>query len=230
MHDHHERDGVHRRSRIWGRPSAFLALFLDNVGVLVFMSAILMFTFNYPAEINLKRMIPGRPSASFSEISSTHGWRPLRRKKRADRRHGHALGLDTPSSIGSSSRPGTAYIATKNAELTWQIGMATLFMIGLAKVALSFFGAWVQRIVPTAGILGSLAGIGLLLLGFLPLLEIFNEVVVGMVALGLIFAALLGRMELPGASPASSWLCPGIGPPFRPRLRRIHPGVQGTEF
>jgi AGZA family xanthine/uracil permease-like MFS transporter len=79
--------------------------------------------------------------------------------------------------------------------------MATLFLIGVAKVVLSFFGAWVQRIVPTAGILGSLAGIGLVFLGFLPLLEIFDEVVVGLVSLGLIFAALLGRMELPGRVP-----------------------------
>jgi AGZA family xanthine/uracil permease-like MFS transporter len=49
--------------------------------------------------------------------------------------------------------------------------------------------------------LGPLAGIGLLLLGFLPILEIFNEAVVGMVALGLIFTALMSRMQLPGRLP-----------------------------
>ncbi len=199
---HHE-DGAHRRSRFWGETTAFLALFLDNVGVLVFMSAILMFTFNYPAEIILKRMIPGTAiGVFFGDLVYT--WLAVRLRRKTGRTDVTAmpLGLDTPSSIGLVYAVlGPAYIATKNAELTWQIGMATLFMIGLAKVVLSFFGGWVQRIVPTAGILGSLAGIGLLLLGFLPLLEIFNEVVVGMVALGLIFAALLGRMELPGRIP-----------------------------
>ena len=42
---------------------------------------------------------------------------------------------------------------------------------------------------------------GLLLLGFLPLIEIFNEVVVGVVAMGIIFAVLLGKMRFPGRIP-----------------------------
>ena len=45
--------------RFWGETTAFLALFLDNVGTLIFFSAILVFTFNYPADIILTRMIPG---------------------------------------------------------------------------------------------------------------------------------------------------------------------------
>jgi hypothetical protein len=39
------------QSRFWGETTAFLALFLDNVGVLVFLSSILVFTFNYPEDI-----------------------------------------------------------------------------------------------------------------------------------------------------------------------------------
>jgi len=48
-----------RQGRFWGETTAFLALFLDNVGVLVFLSSILVFTFNYPADMVLTRMIPG---------------------------------------------------------------------------------------------------------------------------------------------------------------------------
>ncbi len=48
-----------RQHSFWGETTAFLALFLDNVGVLIFFSAILVFTFNYPADIILTRMIPG---------------------------------------------------------------------------------------------------------------------------------------------------------------------------
>jgi len=79
--------------------------------------------------------------------------------------------------------------------------MATLFMIGTVKIFTSFFGGWVQRIIPTAGLLGPIAGIGLLLLGFLPVIEMFNEAVVGMIALGLIFTALLSKLHLPGRLP-----------------------------
>jgi adenine/guanine/hypoxanthine permease len=190
-------------SRFMGETTAFLALFLDNLGVLVFMSSILMFTFNFPADIIFKRMVPGTAmGVLFGDLVYT--WLAIRLRRKTGRTDVTAmpLGLDTPSSFGMAYAViGPAYLATKDAMLTWHIGMCTLFMIGVVKVVTSFMGSWIQGIIPTAGLLGSLAGIGLLLLGFLPLVEIFNEVVVGMVALGLVFAVLLGRLELPGRMP-----------------------------
>ncbi len=186
--------------RVWGEVTAFLALFFDNIGTMIFFSAILIFTFNYPADIILTRMIPGTAVGVFlGDLIYT--WLAIRLRRKTGRTDVTAmpLGLDTPSSIGIAYAVlGPAYIATKDAELTWQIGMATLFMIGVVKIFTSFIGGWIQRVIPTAGLLGSIAGVGLLLLGFLPLIEIFNEAVVGMVALGLIFAALFSKLYLPG--------------------------------
>jgi hypothetical protein len=54
-----------------------------------------------------------------------------------------------------------------------------------ACAILSFFGRWIQRMVPQAGLLGSLAGIGLALLGTLPLIDVFGMPLVGVLALGL---------------------------------------------
>jgi AGZA family xanthine/uracil permease-like MFS transporter len=187
----------------WGETTAFLALFLDNVGVLIFFSAILVFTFNYPADIILTRMIPGT-AVGICAGDLVYTWLAIRLRRKTGRTDVTAmpLGIDTPSTIGIAyAVMGPAYIATHDAQLTWHIGMATLFMIGAVKIITSFFGGWVQRIIPTAGLLGPLAGIGLLLLGFLPLLEIFNEAVVGMVALGLIFTALMSKLQLPGHLP-----------------------------
>ncbi len=187
----------------WGETTAFLALFLDNVGVLIFFSAILVFTFNYPADMILTRMIPGTAVGIFAG-DLVYTWLAIRLRQKTGRADVTAmpLGIDTPSTIGIAYAVlGPAYIATHDAQLTWHIGMATLFMIGVVKIFTSFFGGWVQRIIPTAGLLGPIAGIGLLLLGFLPMIEIFNEAVVGMVALGLIFTALLSKMHLPGKLP-----------------------------
>lgn len=191
------------RHRLWGETTAFLALFLDNLGVLVFLSSILMFTFNFPADIILTRMIPGTAmGVLLGDLVYTSLALRLRRKTGREDVTAMPLGLDTPSTIGLAYAViGPAYIATKDAELTWHIGMATLFVIGIVKVVTSFLGGWVQRVIPTAGLLGSIAGVGLMLLGFLPLVEVFSEVVVGMVALGLIFAVLLGRLDLPGRVP-----------------------------
>ena len=187
----------------WGETTAFLALFLDNVGTLIFFSAILVFTFNYPADIILTRMIPGT-AVGICLGDLVYTWLALRLRKKTARADVTAmpLGIDTPSTIGIAyAVMGPAYVASHDAQLTWHVGMATLFMIGAVKIITSFFGGWVQRIIPTAGLLGPLAGIGLLLLGFLPLLEIFNEAVVGMVALGLIFTTLMSRLQLPGRLP-----------------------------
>jgi len=195
-----QRQRTEGHTRIWGEITAFLALFFDNIGTMIFFSAILIFTFNYPAEIILTRMIPGTAVGIFlGDLIYT--WLAIRLKRKTGRTDVTAmpLGLDTPSTIGIAYVViGPAYVASHDAQLAWHVGMATLFMIGVVKVFTSFLGGWIQKVIPTAGLLGSIAGIGLLLLGFLPLVEIFNEAIVGMVALGLIFVGLYSRMHLPG--------------------------------
>ncbi len=185
--------------RIWGNLSAFLALTLDNIGNLVFLSSILIVTFHYPADLVLTRMLPGTAvGVLFGDIVYT--WLAVRLNRRTGRNDVTAmpLGLDTPSTIGIAYAVlGPAYLATNDAVLAWKIGMANLFLIGVVKIGTSFLGGMVQRIIPPAGLLGSIAGIGLLFLGFLPLIEIFNLPIVGLVALGLMFYVLAGKMELP---------------------------------
>jgi len=187
----------------WGEFAAFLALFLDNVGVLVFFSAILVFTFNYPADVILTRMIPGTAIGIFiGDIVYTLLAIRLEDKGKRKGVTAMPLGIDTPSTIGMAYAVlGPVYVASGDAMLAWHVGMATLFMMGVVKVIASFGGGWVRRIIPTAGLLGPLAGIGLLLLGFLPMVELFSEVLAGMVALGLIFTALMSRLKLPGRFP-----------------------------
>jgi len=116
------------------------------------------------------------------------------------------LGLDTPSTIGIALTVlGPAFAAMKArgmapdqaALMTWYVGMATMIFIGVAKLILSFAGGWVQKVVPQAGLLGSIAGIGVVLIGFVPLLDIFGMPLVGMIALGLIFYSLVAEIRLP---------------------------------
>jgi AGZA family xanthine/uracil permease-like MFS transporter len=55
----------------------------------------------------------------------------------------------------------------------------------------------VQKVVPQAGLLGSLAGIGLALIGFVPLVDIFGMPLIGMISLGLILYNLVAGVKLP---------------------------------
>lgn len=197
------------RSQRWFAPgdiNGFFGLAFDNLTVLSFMAAILIGVFQFPAEVVYKRMFPGTAlGVLVGDLIYT--WMAIRISRSTGRAvTAMPLGLDTPSSIGISFAVlGPAFLALKNSGVAsdqaalsaWHIGMATMVLIGIVKVALSFAGGWIQRIVPQAGLLGSLAGIGLALIGFLPLLETFSIPIIGVLSLGIILYVLVAKIPLP---------------------------------
>lgn len=196
---------------VLGDLNGFFGLMFDNLTVLSFLAGILIFGFGFPSDIVYGRMFPG---TAFGVLMGdlVYTWMAFRLAKKTGNREVTAmpLGLDTPSTIGIALVVlGPAFLGLKAqgmpereaAMMTWYIGMATMVFIGLIKVAFSFLGAWVQRIVPQAGLLGSLAGIGLALIGLIPLIDIFGMPLVGLVALGLILYSLVAGIRLPGHFP-----------------------------
>jgi AGZA family xanthine/uracil permease-like MFS transporter len=194
-----------------GDVNGFFGLLFDNMAVLSFLAAILIHTFDFPADIVYKRMFPGTAAGVlFGDVVYT--WMAFRLARKSGKKNVTAmpLGLDTPSTIGIALAVlGPAFVAMKQqgmdprqaAMMTWYIGMATMVMTGIFKLVMSFCGSWIQRIVPRAGLLGSLAGIGLALIGFMPLVDIFSLPVIGMISLGLIFYTVIARIRLPGRLP-----------------------------
>jgi adenine/guanine/hypoxanthine permease len=191
--------------------NGFFGLMFDNLTVLSFLAGILTFGFGFPADIVFTRMIPGTAfGVLFGDLVYT--WLAFRLAKKTGNRTVTAmpLGLDTPSTIGIALVVlGPAFLDLKAsglaerdaAMMTWYIGMATMVMIGIVKVIFSFIGHWVQKIVPQAGLLGSLAGIGLALIGMVPLVDVFGIPLVGLVALGIVLFTLVAEIKLPWNSP-----------------------------
>lgn len=189
-----------------GDLNAFFGLMLDNVTNLVILTGILAGGFGFPREFIFSHMIPGT-ALGVLVGDLVYSWMAFRLAKRTGRDDITAmpLGLDTPSTIGIAVAVlGPVWIETKDPMITWQVGMATMILIGLVKVAFSFAGDWVKRVVPHAGLLGSLAGIGVALLGFLPLVNMFQMPIVGLVALGLVLYSLVARLRLPGNLPGAA--------------------------
>ncbi|MGQ9496435.1 MAG: hypothetical protein ACUVRY_09335 [Thermoanaerobaculaceae bacterium] len=194
-----------------GDLNGFFGLMFDNMTVLSFLAGILVFGFQFPADIVYGKMFPGTAlGVLFGDAVYT--WMAFRLAKRTGNSQVTAmpLGLDTPSTVGIALVVlGPAFLSLKAAGMpereaammTWYIGMATMVMIGVVKLVLSFFGRWVQKVVPQAGLLGSLAGIGLALIGFIPLVDIFGMPLVGLISLGLILYNLVARVRLPGHAP-----------------------------
>src|SRR4029079_5569988 len=187
-----------------GDLNGFFGLMFDNLTVLSFPAVTLIVVFKFPAAIVYSRMFPG---TAFGVLVGdlVYTWMAFRLAKRTGSRTVTAmpLGRDPPSTIGMALVVlGPAFVALKAegmterdaATMTWYIGMATMVMIGTFKVIFSFVGQWTQRIVPQAGLLGSLAGIGLALIGLAPLVDVFGMPVIGVLSLGLILYSLVARI------------------------------------
>ncbi|HOW89365.1 MAG TPA: hypothetical protein PL037_03710 [Elusimicrobiales bacterium] len=190
-----------------GDINGFFGLMFDNMTVLSFLAGILIFAFGFPAEIVYRRMFPGTAfGVLFGDLVYTWMAFRLAKASKNPRVTAMPLGLDTPSSIGIALAVlGPSFVAFKAGGMsehdaamkTWYLGMATMVLIGLFKFAFSFIGGWLQRKVPQAGLLGSLAGIGLALIGFIPIVEVFSMPVIGLIALGLIIYTLVAGIKLP---------------------------------
>jgi AGZA family xanthine/uracil permease-like MFS transporter len=196
---------------VGGDINGFLGLVVDNLSVLALLASVLIGGFGVPAAIVFGRMFPGTALGVFigDLIYTGLAVRLARRTGRTDVT-AMPFGLDTPSSIGMVLLVlGPAFLKYRAAGLdataaglqTWYLGMAATASMGVVKLLLAFAGRAVQRLVPQAGLLGSLAGIALMLIGFLPLLESLQFPVVGLLTFGLVLYALIGRGRIPGRMP-----------------------------
>lgn len=191
--------------------NGFFGLMFDNITVLSFLAGIMVFAFKYPADIVYGRMFPGTAlGVLFGDLVYTYMAFRLAKKTGSSKVTAMPLGLDTPSTIGivlSVLGPSFIFLKQKGmpirdaAMMTWYIGMATMMLIGVIKLCFSFMGKYIQNIIPQAGLLGSLAGIGLALIGLVPMIDIFSLPVIGMIGLGLVLYNLVAKIDLPKKFP-----------------------------
>jgi AGZA family xanthine/uracil permease-like MFS transporter len=114
------------------------------------------------------------------------------------------FGIDTPTMFAMVFAVlGPVKAATGDPVLAWKVGMAVTLAIGVAKCALAFAGDWVRRVVPRAALLGSIAGVAILLIAFLPMLKIIHDPLVGLVALFVLLVGLVGGLRMPFGAPAA---------------------------
>ncbi|ADV63846.1 MFS transporter xanthine/uracil permease [Isosphaera pallida ATCC 43644] len=193
--------------------NAFFGLMLDNIGVMILLATLLSSVFGVPVEFILTRMIPGTAlGVLFGDLIYTFmAFQLAKRKGRGDVT-AMPLGLDTPSTFGMVFLVlGPAFLNARQrgleewaaAEHIWHLGIALMLLSGVFKLACATLSGWIRRVVPRAGLLGSLAAIALVLISFLPLLEIMEHPVAGLAATFLILTALTARWILPRGLPGA---------------------------
>ena len=199
-----------------GDVNAFFGLMLDNVAVMVLLVTLISgdgdgkFTHAFV----LTHMIPGT-AVGVLLGDLLYSWMAFRLARRTGRPDVTAmpLGLDTPSTFGvallvliPALQKGHQLFGDHERAMAfaWQVGLTVLVLAGVFKVICAPLGNAVRRLVPRAGLLGSLAAIALTLIAFLPLLldGIAAVPLVGVLALGVILLTLVARRPLP-------WKIPG---------------------
>ena len=199
----------------WAAPgdvNAFFGLMLDNIADLLLTVSLLALVFEFPTDFALQHMVPGTAIGVLVgdllffvmalRVAARTGTNTLTAMP---------LGLDTPSTFGMVFFVlGPAFLTAKQsmtveqaAVHTWHVGICAIFISGLFKFACAGASNWIRRVVPRAGLLGSLAGIALVLISFIPLLEVLHYPVVGLVALAVILTTLVARVPLPGRIPGA---------------------------
>ena len=239
---------------LWARRgdlNAFFGLMIDNVAVMIILFAAVASpieqqlrdgSVRFTPEFVLTRMIPGTAlGVLVGDLVFT--WMAVRLGRRTGRADVTAmpLGLDTPSTFGvaflillPALQEGFAKHGTREAamQFAWHVGLLTLAMVGVFKVACAPFGNAVRRLVPRAGLLGSLAAVALALIAFLPMLldGIAGVPLVGMMSLLVVLITLVAHRELPFRFPGAlaavlvgvaiflvgRWVEPALGVPIAP--------------
>ena len=195
-----------------GDVNAFFGLMLDNVANLLLTVSLLHGVFEFPTEVALRNMIPGT-AIGVLVGDLLFCWLAFRLFEQTGRKTITAmpLGLDTPSTLGMIFFVlGPAFLNAKAAGMdehaaaihTWHVGICAIVVSGMFKLLCAVGSNWIRRSLPRAGLLGSLAAIALVLISFLPLLEILQSPIVGFVSLAVVLTTLVARIDLP-------WKIPG---------------------
>jgi AGZA family xanthine/uracil permease-like MFS transporter len=183
--------------------NAFFGLALDNLTQLVILSSLLVGVFGFPQDLVLRVMVPGTATGVLVG-DLAYSWLAVRLMRRTGRADVTAMpfGIDTPSLFGIVFGVlGPAMLLTRDPLLAWKIGMGVTIAMGVLKLALAFVGDGVRRLVPRAALLGSIAGVAILLIAFLPALKVFGDPLVGIVSLTMVLTALVGGVRMPRGVP-----------------------------
>jgi AGZA family xanthine/uracil permease-like MFS transporter len=150
-------------------------------------------------------MIPGTALGVLAgDLAYT--WLAVRLMRREGRDDVTAMpfGIDTPTLFAMVFGVlGPVKVATGDAVLAWKVGMAATIAIGVVKTGLAFAGDWTRRVVPRAALLGSIGGVAILLIAFLPALKLLRDPLVGLVALTVLLLALFGGVRMPFGIPGA---------------------------
>ena len=196
-----------------GDINGFFTLFLDNV-VSIAALVFLLISFGFPKSIIYENIVPAICLGVFIgdliffvmsvSLSEKHG---------NENMTAMPLGFDLPTAVGIGLTViGPAFLVLQNeygdvdvaARQAWYIGAGATVTMGLIKFVLAFFGNAIEKFIPKVGLIGPIAGIGLVWLGANALLGTYSVAFVGLLSLSIVVYCLVCGFRFPGNIPGAA--------------------------
>ncbi len=192
--------------------SAFWALFADNLANMIIASGVCAYVLDIPNEIVFGRILPG---LGVALVVGLLFYAFLARRLALRERRGDVTalpyGISTPilfvylflimkpvhdGALADGLAPADAGL------MAWRVGIAAAFLGGVLEALGAAVGPALKKILPRAGMLGTLAGIALVWIATVPLAEVFEDPIVGFGSLTIVFIGLIALYRLPLGIPA----------------------------
>ena len=189
--------------------NGFWALLADNLANLVIAAGVCKGLLGMPDWVVFGRIVPGLGVALLVGLSF-YSWQAKRLAHREGRDDVTALpfGISTPVLfVYLFGVMAPIYFGLREefgeqaGVMAWQAGVAAAFLGGAIEASGSVFGPALKRVVPRAGMLGTLAGIALVFIASGPFASIFEDPIIGFPALAVVLGGLVAGKKLPGALP-----------------------------
>ena len=187
-----------RSSAAWfvrGDIDGFFGLFVDNLLQLMLVDVLCGAVCGLPSSLVVGRMLPAA-AVSILLGNLFYAWQ-ARQTGRADAT-ALPFGINTPSLLAYVFLVmGPVYHETKDATLTWRVGLFACLASGVFEILGAFVGDWVRRNTPRAALLSALAGIAMTFISMGFVFQIFAHPWIALFPMLLLLATYASRIRLP---------------------------------
>lgn len=202
-----------------------------NIVNYIIIIATLKGVLHWPDKLVYGKVIPGM-SIGLMIAGIYYAWMAYKLSKKEGRSDVTALpsGISTPAMfvyLYGIIMP--LHYLINDPEKVWAAAVAACFIGGLIEVFGGFFGSAIRKAIPTAALLGTVAGIALVWMGNKGLYDTYADPILGMPVLIIAIVGLIGGYMFPGKIPPLLVAVVG-GIIYAFTLGRITPDFSGFGF
>ncbi|RCW62478.1 hypothetical protein [Halanaerobium sp. ST460_2HS_T2] len=187
-----------------GDLNGFFGLFTNVLTNFLAAIGLLVFAINMPDDIVYGNIVPGTAVAiGLGGIILAYQAKKLSLEEERNNVTAMPYGLSVPHYfVVAFAVMLPVYLNTNDWVLAWSVGMSWNLIQGAIMTIGAFVGPYIQKYVPRAAMLGSLAGLALTFIAMNPIGEVFTTPYIGLLTFAIVIVGWFARQKFPGNIPA----------------------------